>query len=293
MNATPVRTHHGRLRRTLRFIDENLDEPLSLERLAEVAAMSKFHFHRRFTATLGLGVHRYVRLLRLKRATFRLAFRDGIPITEIALDGAYEGPEAFSRAFKRHLGQTPSGFRKRPAWRRWAGTFAAVDAARSMMVADDGERAVTILDFKEIRVAALAHHGDPALLGDTLRRFIAWRRQALLPPAASATFNLVYCDPATTPAAAFRLDICAATDRAVAPNAVGVVGRTIPGGRCAKLRHVGSDATLGEAIAYLPARWLPRSGETRRDFPVILQRVTLFPDVPEHEAVTDIFLPLA
>jgi AraC family transcriptional regulator len=38
--------------------------------------------------------------------------------------------------------------------------------------------------------------------------------------------------------------------------------------------------------------WLPDSGESPGDFPLFFQRITFFPDVPEHEAATDIFLPL-
>ena len=66
----------------------------------------------------------------------------------------------------------------------------------------------------------------------------------------------------------------------------------IPAGRCAVLRHTGADDGLAAAITHLYADWPPRSGEDLRDFPVYLQRITFFPDVPEHEAVTDIFLPL-
>ena len=40
------------------------------------------------------------------------------------------------------------------------------------------------------------------------------------------------------------------------------------------------------------ADWLPRSGEEPRDFPFFAQRVAFYPEVPEHEAVTDLFLPL-
>ena len=58
------------------------------------------------------------------------------------------------------------------------------------------------------------------------------------------------------------------------------------------LRHVGSEATLGPTIRFLFAEWLPSSGEALRDCPPFLQRVAFFPDVPEHQAVTDIFLPL-
>ena len=66
-----------------------------------------------------------------------------------------------------------------------------------------------------------------------------------------------------------------------------------PSGRCAVLRHHGSDDRLGEAIRYLYAGWLPGSGEDTRDFPLFMQRLKFFPDVPEAEATTDIFLPLA
>ena len=58
------------------------------------------------------------------------------------------------------------------------------------------------------------------------------------------------------------------------------------------LRLIGSDNALGEAIHYLRAEWFPESREQRREFPVYLQRVKFFPEVPESEAVTDLFLPL-
>jgi AraC family transcriptional regulator len=71
-----------------------------------------------------------------------------------------------------------------------------------------------------------------------------------------------------------------------------VVAKVIPGGRCALLRHLGSEDTLGGTIRYLYSHWLPRSGAEPRDFPLFLQRVVFFPEVPEHEAITDVFLPL-
>src|SRR4029079_16610732 len=109
---------------------------------------------------------------------------------------------------------------------------------------------------------------------------------------ASAVFNILYDDPHTTPPEDFRLGICVATDRNVVPNDARILVRTIPGGRHAVLRHVGTEDSLGAALVYLYATWLPQSGEEPRDSPLYCQRVRFFPDVPEHEAVTDIFLPL-
>lgn len=151
---------------------------------------------------------------------------------------------------------------------------------------------VRIIDFEAVRVAVLRHEGDPETLGDSIRRFIAWRRQQGLHPGVSATFNILYDDPAGVPPEEYRLDICAATDADIEANESGVVAGLIPAGRCAVLRHRGPDETLRESIRYLYAEWLPDSGEELRDHPLFLQRVDFFPDVAEHEAVTDVFLPL-
>ena len=150
---------------------------------------------------------------------------------------------------------------------------------------------VRIVDFPETRVALLAHRGYPAKIGDSIRKFIEWRRQNGLPPKVSATFNLLYDDRDSTPED-FRLDLCAATHRPVESNAFGVVDGCIPAGRCAVLRHVGSDDTLRASVGFLYSSWLPASGDEPRDFPLFVQRVKFFPDVAEHEAVTDVYLPL-
>jgi AraC family transcriptional regulator len=277
----------------LEHIDQHLEDELSVEALSEVAAFSKFHFHRQFTMLYGLGVSRYVQLVRLKRAAYQLAFRADDRIIDIALGSGYESHEAFSRAFKRVVGQTPSEFRERPDWGAWQAVVQPSSQVRSEhMQPDTRAQDVTIVEFEPTRVGVLEHRGDPAGIGDTIRSFIEWRKQNRLHPRVSATFNLFYGDPAETPPGEFRLDLCAATDGPIGDNTFGVVERVIPGGRCAVLRHVGSDDTLGETLKYLYGTWLPASGEEPRDFPLYAQRVQMFPDVPEHEAITDVFLPL-
>ena len=161
------------------------------------------------------------------------------------------------------------------------------------MKPDQHPARVNIVAFPETRVAAFEHRGDPRLIGNSVRTFIEWRKQNKLPAKLSATFNILYDNPADTAPADYRFDICAATEREVADNDIGVVAKTIPGGRCAVLRHIGSDDTLASSVSYLYADWLPQSGEQLRDFSLFLQRVSFFPDVPEHESVVDVFLPLA
>ncbi len=293
MNTTTAENYRARLRKVLEYIDAHLDDDLSVDRLSSVAAFSKYHFHRQFSELFGIGVYRYVQLCRLKRAAHQLAFRGDSPIIDIALDAGYAGPEAFARAFRKSIGQSPSEFRKQPQWAPWYATYQPLSELRSNhMTSTKQIGQVQIITFTATKVAAFEHRGDPQLVGNSVRQFIEWRKQNHLPPKISATFNIFYDDPAAVAPEDYRCDICAATAQEVDENPFGVVSKTIPGGRCAVLRHIGSDDLLGESIRYLYAEWLPQSGEELRDFPLFMQRVRFFPDVPESEAVIDVFLPL-
>jgi len=150
---------------------------------------------------------------------------------------------------------------------------------------------VRIVDFPDTPVACLSHVGPPERIGESIRRFIAWRRANDLPPARHATWNVLHDDPETTPPERYRLDLCVSCG-SVAPNDAGITAARLSGGRCAVLRHEGSDALLGDAIRFLYGEWLTESGEEPGDAPLFLRRVAFFPDVPEHEAVVDIYLPL-
>lgn len=285
-------TLEPRLSKALAYIDAHLDADLSLEQLSRVAACSRFHFHRLFRARFGISLHRYVQLCRLRRAGERLAFRR-CPVLDIALDSGYRSPEAFARAFRQTVGQSPSAFRRQPRWLPWHSHLQTLRQLRShAMPSVHAPFVVDIVDFPATPIALLEHRGHPARLGDSLRDFIAWRRQQQLPPSVSATYNLLYTDPDDCAPDAFRIGLCAATDRAIAANPQGVRAALIPAGRCARLRHLGSDAELGAKARWLYTEWLPASGEQPRDFPLFLQRLRFYPDVAEADAVSELFLPL-
>jgi AraC family transcriptional regulator len=150
---------------------------------------------------------------------------------------------------------------------------------------------VRIVEFPETPVAALEHHGAPHLEYETAKTFIAWRIANRLPPDRHRTYGLHYTDPRTTPPEDHRMDLCVSVNEPVAPNPEGVVNKVIPGGRCALARHVGPREFVA-AAAYLTDVWLPASGETRRDAPMIFHYVNVGPGVQPHEMITDVYLPL-
>ena len=150
---------------------------------------------------------------------------------------------------------------------------------------------VEIVDFPETAVAAVEHHGDPALEHTTARRLIAWRIAHRLSPDRHASYGVHYTDPRTTPPAEHRVDFCVAYDGEVAPNEDGVVARVIPASRCAVTRHFGSRAHVSAAVQ-LVEQWLPASGEQEGAFPMFFHYVNVGPHVTEDEMLTDVYLPL-
>ena len=112
-----------RFNRVLDYIGQHLDDTLTVECLSKVANFSKFHFHRQFYEYCGINIGRYIQLMKLKRASYRLVFNPEERIIDIALDAGFENPESFSRAFKNTFGQTPKEFRKNRAWASNRGTL--------------------------------------------------------------------------------------------------------------------------------------------------------------------------
>ena len=84
MKAATRGDYLDRIRRVLRFVQHNLDEPLDPGRLAGVANLSVFHFHRIFSGLVGETLSEHVRRLRLERAAGDLR-RTDLSVLDIAL----------------------------------------------------------------------------------------------------------------------------------------------------------------------------------------------------------------
>jgi AraC family transcriptional regulator len=152
---------------------------------------------------------------------------------------------------------------------------------------------IQITEFNETKVAVLEHRGAVELLNDSISLFIEWRKQSKLSPVAtSKTYGVAYDDPKATEPENFRFDICGSIKTDVPSNPQGVITSVIPAGRCALLRHCGSHDDMDAKVYHLYGKWLPTSGEELRDFPCFFHYLNFFPEVPEHELITDIYLPL-
>lgn len=280
-------SYDEKISRVCDYISQNMDEDLSLEQLSNIAALSKFHFHRVFSAHTGLGLFKFIQLARLKRASFQLVYKTEAKVIDIALDAGFDSPEAFSRAFKRTFGQTPTEFKNKPEWSVWHSKY-QFKFPKGENVMD-----VRIVELKEMKVAMIEHRGSPERIFETVSKFINWRKETGLSPVRSSrSFGIAYDDPATTPPDDFRIDLCGTVSTDVPTNAYGIKTSVIPAGRCAVVRHKGSLDNIADSVYYLYRNWLPQSGEELRDYPCVFEYLNLVPDVNEGDLLTDVYLPL-
>ena len=280
-------SYQKRMNEVCNYIFAHLDDDLTVAELSKVANFSKYHFHRQFSHYMGISVSKFIQQLRLKRAAYQLYFDQHTRIIDIALNANFEYPESFARAFKKEFDQSPSEFRNQPNWLHWNQQY----HHREKVL--EKNMKVEIRHFEETKVAVKEHRAAPELVNESASQFIEWRKTSGLSPiATSKTFGIIYDDPKATAPEDFRFDICGELKQAVSETTFGIVNKTIPAGRCAVIRHCGSHDDLGAKVHYLYGQWLPESGEDLRDFPCFFHYINFFPEVAEHELITDIYLPL-
>ncbi|WP_245365655.1 AraC family transcriptional regulator [Rhizobium sp. N4311] len=97
-------------RRTADYIDANLDQALTLDRLAREAGLSTFHFAKMFRVSFGMPPHRYVAARRIEQAASLLRDREN-GLAAVASACGFGSQSHFSKAFKAATGVPPGEWR--------------------------------------------------------------------------------------------------------------------------------------------------------------------------------------
>jgi AraC family transcriptional regulator len=102
---------YQQMRCVMDFVQDHLDQDLSLETLAQQAGFSSYHFARMFRQTTGESPHQFVLRQRIERAQRLLKERD-VPLACVARACGFADQSHLTQAFKRHLGLTPRAYRQ-------------------------------------------------------------------------------------------------------------------------------------------------------------------------------------
>jgi AraC family transcriptional regulator len=94
------------------FIDENLDQELNLETIANIGFYSPFHLHRIFKAITNETINEYITRKRIEKTALILLHKREITISELSLQYGFNSNSSFTRTFKKFYGISPTEFRK-------------------------------------------------------------------------------------------------------------------------------------------------------------------------------------
>lgn len=108
---SPLKKHLDTLERAKTYINNNFQEDVGLNDIAEYAHISPFHFSRVFKSLTHWTPHQYLLHTRLKYAEILL--RDTkMPITDVAFASGFNSLEHFSSVFRKKMGIPPRRFRE-------------------------------------------------------------------------------------------------------------------------------------------------------------------------------------
>lgn len=274
-------TLEKRLARVVEAIHAEPARDHNLDSLADLAALSRFHFSRVYTAMMGEGVLATVRRVRLYRAS-QMLVQGRLPIAQVAADVGYGSLAGFTRAFSEAYGCPPAAFRRR-------GDLRAPN--RNPKVKGNQMYPVEIRQHGPRRLAAIPHKGPYMLIGQAFEKLGATIGPRGLFPRMGAMVAAYYDSPSDTDPQALRSHAAfeCPEDLALDPPLTEV---RLPGGVHAVLTHRGPYADLQTAYDHLFGSWLAGSGHIPADSPVYEVYLNTPMDTAPADLITEIWMPL-
>jgi len=270
-----------RMDRVTAYVFDHLDDALDLNKLAEVACLSPYHWHRVYHAMRGETIAATIRRLRLHRPTGWLT-HTAMPIKEIAAKSGFGGVESFARIFKAAYGMPPAKYRRDGSHRQF--DPAATNGSSAM-------HKIELRTLPQTPAATVPRTGSYMEIGRAFEKlFGTLAARNLLGPGLKM-FGIFYDDVASVAEAELRsrAAITAARPLPTEPPLEPVV---IAGDDYAVLRHKGPYADMKPAHEWLYGNWLPQSGREPGDAPCLEEYLNSPRDTAPTEPLSDIYLPL-
>ena len=288
--TTPEAEYARRINRVIDYVEANLDQPLPLEQLTDVALFSKLHFHRVFYAMVRETPGQFVQRLRIEKAARLLLSNHERTVTDIAHDFGFADSAAFARAFRAAFGVNATAYRTGAVAaggdpssnlskaERKHGKEAATDQRYCGGIYDSDRRiampmptmqpipaeAVTVTDQPELTLAYVRHtgpsFGDEQLFQRLFGELYRWAGPRDLVVRGVTEEIIIYHDhPETVEPAKRRVSCCISVPADT--ETAGQVGlMTLGAGRYAQARFRLDATQLGGAWNWVFGEWLPQSG---------------------------------
>ncbi len=279
-----VAEHKQRMSRVIRWIEENIDNDLDVDKLSSIACYSKFHFHRVFRAYTGENAIAFRRRLLLERAAHQLVY-SRLTITQIAFASGYDSQPSFNKAFRQQFAHSPSEFRKNK--------LSINSAQKSVNIEEIFSMKPEIKEIPSLSLICVRKQGSysdaTAEAWGALMNF-AYSRKLMRKD--TKMIGIPHDDPDVTAPDHIRYDACITVDSPIDVSGE-VQQSSIKKGKYAVFLHKGSYEDFAKTYSYIFKQWLPESEMNLRDLPCFEIYLNRDPRRTKPENLrTEIYLPI-
>ncbi|MBI1918490.1 MAG: methylated-DNA--[protein]-cysteine S-methyltransferase [Planctomycetes bacterium] len=178
--ATDGVAHVDRVRRVCRYIEEHLDEPLTLAVLGEQAGLSPAHLQRVFRRVMGITPRQYADACRLGRLKARLRDERTETVTTALYEVGYGSSRGLYERASAQLGMTPGAYRRGGKGMSLRYTLADCPLGRLLLAATErGVSAVYLGDRDAELEAALRKEYPAATVSRDDQTLSVWLKELL------------------------------------------------------------------------------------------------------------------
>ncbi len=273
--------YEERLNRVTAYIYDHLDEEIDLSKLADVACLSAYHWHRVYHAMRSETIAATVKRLRLQRAAADLA-NTNLSIKAISRRSGYTNVQSFTRVFSAAYGMPPGQYRHQGSHTQFR-----VDMPQGEPPMYD----IAIKSLPAMQAVTVEHIGSPLEVGRAFDRLFGWLGKRSLIAPGMRSVSIYGDDPSVVPEHALRL-LAGVIVSGELPVEAPLRHTAIAAGPYAVLRHKGPYANMKTAYEWLYGRWLPDSGREAADAPVFEEYLNNPHDTAPADLLSEINLPI-
>ncbi len=274
--------YQKRIRSVIEYIHNHPGESLSSDRLADIAHLSPYHWHRIYKSITGESAAATVKRCRMHNAAAAL-LRTDTPIVEIGASVGYPEIHSFTRTFKQFYSISPGKFREAQTEANTLEQESDVEVVQRYDVEIKNKPAAYLIGSW--------HRGDYMTIGLTFESVMAQCAMSGIMPENPQTMGLYLSDPECTDEPALRSFAGIVMSAEVAVPA-GLEVYDYPGGNFAAVTHHGPYALLSQGYEWLYYKWLPSSEASVRDQPCSEVYLNSPLETPQTELLTEICLPI-